>query len=369
MTSLRRARSLVALACLPLVLLACGGGDGDEEETDRDDERETTTTAEDDEAADDGPAADEELVEEISQDIGSSHGTVAADTGGGGDGGEDPDDEGGGRDEELLLALEEQAAEIDIETEELEVVEGGTPDGGFLLALLRNDGSGAKVTVSDVDGTEFTEAYYDELETPFLLRRFSEEAEQTFHFPDGAALADEPGSDGELALAFDLLLDIPVDGSDGEGDATPPSTDPIGEAAELVAGGPAPVLLPDALPDALGDTPVFVTAESFDTGYFVSFTLEPDCVEELCTVGSFFAEVGGESFPGTESVELVDGTLGDFSPTICDEICSFSTPQLGDRRTVYGITFDLELEGDLIDADQREALIALADEAITAGPR
>lgn len=128
-----------------------------------------------------------------------------------------------------------------------------------------------------------------------------------------------------------------------------------------------PVLLPSSLPDEITSDPIYVTVEGDADYYNLTLGLVPDCTANVCSVGSLSAERGGEAYPDefSSTVTLANGISGYFSPMACGASCS--PPVLSWEYDGAFYRLYLKLGGE--DAEVEAQMAAIANSAITAGPR
>jgi hypothetical protein len=128
----------------------------------------------------------------------------------------------------------------------------------------------------------------------------------------------------------------------------------------------APVLLPAELPASVTSRRLYVEGDGDTTGYSITLTSRPRCGANSCMIGFFSAKRTEALSEDYERVSLAGGIVGAYKPLTCGGSCSPPMIEWEYEGALYTIQLSLD-GGD--EARDRQTLIALANSAISAGPR
>jgi hypothetical protein len=131
-----------------------------------------------------------------------------------------------------------------------------------------------------------------------------------------------------------------------------------------------PILLPSALPDPIDKAKHTVVQSVARDGYTISLYYESGE-----GYAAFAANFTGQAKPNykpedlanTERTSLAQGLIGFFRPVSCGGSCAPANLWWQQNGTLYQI--QLKLSSTLSAQEQQKALTAVADSAITVGPR
>jgi hypothetical protein len=122
--------------------------------------------------------------------------------------------------------------------------------------------------------------------------------------------------------------------------------------------GKAPVLVPSRLNAGFRARHLYAAGGRSGDGYDIQLGAAPNCNDgDACFVAEFSAAKGTLGF--SDRVTLSKGIVGRFHPISCGASCSPATVEWSQSRFLYTIQFGAG----------RTQLVALADSAISAGPR
>jgi hypothetical protein len=134
----------------------------------------------------------------------------------------------------------------------------------------------------------------------------------------------------------------------------------LGRSLAAARRGPVPVLLPSRL--VAGVRRAYPSGGATRRGYSLSLGAAPNCNDATACFLAYFSATRGGRLVGGNPVALT-GRVGRFYDLSCGASCS--PPQVAwvEHGVLYGIQANVETNR------LRQALVALANSAITAGPR